>query len=430
MSVKQTKCPFCGCEFYITSLQLNAYRGQARCGECHQVFDATSNLVDEPLPTSSDSDQEPASQDAQLVEQTEEASSANPDEVNPPQTTPLALDAPQSEPDAPSPTTSPNVEDEHDLRFSDDQGLGHDIEDTKLKTNSESSISMELGEKFDSQFLEQQQYGAQDPLKTHHEEVEKLHKAADDSWIENLLEDDKAHPQTTITRDINHKQDDTFSEIPVVLSTAHNVLPEINDSDEDLLSYLNRTGVTTLSNHPEEDLIYAADQKPAQHRILRPTPKPVDKSRMIGWGIMCLMMFGLLITQFMYFNFEKLAFNPTTSVYIKKICALSECSLPYMNEDELHIKKVRLSSNGSNLTTFTARLVNSARLSQPFPALKLTLKRDGKVVASQIIQPRQYLPENLKTFSRITSKTPYPIQFTIKYKKSDIQDYTLVPEYN
>ncbi|RYZ35815.1 MAG: hypothetical protein EOP49_33145 [Sphingobacteriales bacterium] len=45
MTVKQTRCPFCHSAFYITALQLNAYRGQARCGQCHQIFDATTNLV-------------------------------------------------------------------------------------------------------------------------------------------------------------------------------------------------------------------------------------------------------------------------------------------------------------------------------------------------------------------------------------------------
>lgn len=426
MSVKQTKCPFCGCAFYITSLQLNAYRGQARCGECHQVFDAMSNLVDDPTPSLSDMDNDSTTIETSPVEETHVSAVDEPV---------LSVTHKVAETELPvtEATPQPDPHEEQDLRFSDDQGLGHDVEEAKLEKISESSISMELGTNFDSKFLEEQQFGSQDPLKSHDEEVEKLNKGADDSWIEHLLAEDKNTSESTIASDINQPQTDSapqLNEIPVVLSTAYNMPTEINENDEDLLSYLNRTGVTTLANQSDDSLIFSADQKPAEHRILRPTHKPVDTSYIFGWGIMCLMMFGLLITQYIYFNFDKMAFNPTTSLYMHKVCELAHCSLPYMNKDELHISKVRLSSKDSQQTTFTARLVNSARLSQPFPALRLSLKRDGKVVASQIIQPRQYLPENLKTFSRITTKTPYPVQFTIKYKKSDIQDYTLEPEYN
>ncbi|RYZ92116.1 MAG: DUF3426 domain-containing protein [Moraxellaceae bacterium] len=68
-------------------------------------------------------------------------------------------------------------------------------------------------------------------------------------------------------------------------------------------------------------------------------------------------------------------------------------------------------------------------LSQPFPALQLTLEENGKTVASQIIQPRQYLPENMKMLTRLATKTPYPIEFTIKTRRSEIEGYTLKPQY-
>ena len=146
---------------------------------------------------------------------------------------------------------------------------------------------------------------------------------------------------------------------------------------------------------------------------------------------MSLLMIILLIGQYIYFNFEHMAMDPKTSGYISRLCSITGCQIPYMNEDELHVKKVKLIANNRlGETTFSAQLSNSASLSQPFPALRLSFKRDGKTVASQIIQPRQYLPDNLKTLTRLATKTPYPVEFTIKTRRADIQNFSLEPQYH
>lgn len=436
MAVKQTKCPFCGCAFYITSLQLNAYRGQARCGQCHQVFDAASNMVDPNSSKDSIDDNavsipqelsENLSADTASVAQLEISSTTfpqQPEAIQPTIAQPATIDI--------QPIEVGHIE-EQSLRFSDDQGLGHTDEEAVPTEVAKPDISLELGDSFDNQFLEHQ-LEQPDPLKQHNDNVEKLHDAADDSWIENLLNDEESNPKAATPASYidssEEKTADINPEIPIVLISATNTASIVNEHDEDLLSYLNRTGVTRASGRQDDDLLFTAEQKPAQHRILQPTAKPVDLGYIIGWGVMCAMMLGLLVAQYIYFNYEKLSFNPKTAVYVQKVCNIAQCKLPYMNKEQLHVKNIRLISSGSNQTTFKAKLVNSAHLSQPFPALKLSLKRHGKVVARQVIQPRQYLPENLKTFSRITTKTPYPVEFTIKHQKSDIEGYTLVAEYN
>lgn len=43
-----TTCPACGTAFRVTPDQLSAHRGDVRCGQCHHVFNALSQLIEVP----------------------------------------------------------------------------------------------------------------------------------------------------------------------------------------------------------------------------------------------------------------------------------------------------------------------------------------------------------------------------------------------
>lgn len=404
MTVKQTRCPFCHSAFYITALQLNAYRGQARCGQCHQIFDATTNMV---MPANL---VKPVLFEAEAVDPAEVAATAKPVIIPTSSETPnLSIPAP-----------------EETLLFSDDTGL---LEEDELPMPPPPQKGPLLDDSFNQQFLDDT-FEDIDVLKQQElNDVEKLHAGADDSWINDLLEEDNK-PIVNIEPELK----------PIIVTptaaTAHNelsgtVLPRPPaDHDEDLLSFLNRTGAVIMPSTTAKPSNTAAP-RPANHRILVPTTVKYNPLYFIGWGVMSLLMLFLLIGQYIYFNFEHLAMDPKTSGYIARLCSMTGCQIPYMNEDELHVKRVKLIANNRlGETTFRGELSNSATLSQPFPALRLSLKRNGKTVASQIIQPRQYLPDNLKTLTRLATKTPYPIQFTIKTRRADIKDFSIEPQYH
>ena len=478
MTVKQTRCPFCHSAFYITALQLNAYRGQARCGQCHQIFDATANMVlpNNPvkpvqngaetagdvtpstpviLPTTSETPNVTVPEQPEQITRAmnsyavptqpahagrigniESSTQPAPQNIFPEQTAlesnSVFADIAQLPPEAgmpeqfpAEPQVAPVVEEQ--LLFSDDAGL---FEDDELPMPDNKQKSPFLGDSFNQQFLDDT-FEDIDVLKQQElNDVEKLHAGADDSWINDLLEEDKK-PVVNIESELK----------PIVVTPApppytpspEGVLqrPPV-DHDEDLLSFLNRTGAVTMpSTTPKAGVTNTAAPRPASHRILRPTTVKYNPFYFIGWGLMSLMMVFLLIGQYIYFNFEHMAMDPKTSGYISRLCSITGCQIPYMNEDELHIKKVKLIANNRlGETTFRAQLSNSASLSQPFPALRLSFKRDGKTVASQIIQPRQYLPDNLKTLTRLATKTPYPVEFTIKTRRADIQNFSLEPQYH
>lgn len=425
MTIKQTCCPFCHSAFYVTSLQLNAYKGQARCGQCHQIFDAMANLIVKNSATSPIT----LNQFEQDAENAEHAPSIENDLQSETKTVILS----QNFKDKKSNTAiSDAPAKEEELLFSDDQGIHDEDEDQQTNTpvkNSTTASSVLLSDVFDQQFLDDT-LEKKAILEKQNTDVEKLHHAADDSWIEDLLKEED-QTQNTVKSPVNEPKSPAVKS-PAPLLAESFTEPKrpnfITDHEEDLLSYLNRTGVTR-SNVSSSANMSIAEQKPASHRILQPTTKAYQPSYLFGWMAMSVLMLLLLIAQFVYFNFESLSINPKTANKIEKMCAIFQCKIPYMNATELQIKNIKLNSNTRGQTTFSGKLINSATLSQPFPALKLTLKRKNQVIASQIIQPRQYLPENLKTLSRLATKTPYPIEFTIKKSRSDIADFVLEPSY-
>jgi hypothetical protein len=315
--------------------------------------------------------------------------------------------------------------DEEPLLFSDEIGLSDD-EPTVPETRSNSPI---LDGTFNQQFLDDTFEDLDVLRKQELGGVEKLHAGADDSWINDLLEEDNKASHH-ITTDPELKPIVVTPQSPVYTPLPESALHRPPDHDEDLLSFLNRTGAVSMPTTAVKPK-HTTAPRPASHRILKPTRVESNPMYFVGWGLMSALMLALLAAQYIYFNFEHMAMDPKTSGYISRLCAMTGCQIPYMNEDELHLKNIKLVANNRlGQTTFRGQLSNSAHLSQPFPALRLSIQRDGKTVASQIIQPRQYLPDNLKTLTRLATKTPYPIEFTIKTQRSEIKKYTLKPQYH
>lgn len=529
MTVKQTRCPFCHSAFYITSLQLNAYRGQARCGQCHQIFVAadhmTSTTPAAELPSVNPSTQIQSPQTeltqakflqaepAQVIEANHSADNIpdqtalfnaatsdsetnasivataitpateiiSPSPINDIATQadepaaviivddPLLLDdkllddkpladmlladldlsdtsltnnktAPvanksnseimtQLEPSGSVSAISTNSSAEDDsLLFSDE--VGYPNEEDVLGNNKSSGIV--LDGTFNQNFLDDT-FQETDILGQHElTGVEKIHKGADESWLDDLLAEEdvpeiveelKVEPGNKRPVNINS----SAAQAQLSEALAQRAYPT---HDEDLLTFLNRTGAVTMPSTQAEKVGYSPNARPASHRILQPTTVKSNPAYFMGWGLMSLLMVGLLGAQYLYFNFEAMAMNPKTSGYMTKMCAIVGCQIPYMDANEILIKNIRLVSNKrSTQTTFRAKITNTAKLSQPFPALQLTLQENGKTVASQIIQPRQYLPNELKTLARLASKNLYPIEFTINTKRTDIDGFELKAQY-
>lgn len=373
MTVKQTKCPFCHSMFYITPAQLSAYHGHVRCGQCQQIFDASANLVISPIePTNK---QKVASDEIQTPD-------------NPIQTS-IAANAEKKDS-----TVMPSE---------------------SLANSSSPSTSIPLNDVFDRDFLEAQlALSASGSLETKHNlyKPEETRRKEADDLVEKIMAVQPHESSRSSQAKIKRHRNSSI----------------ITEHEENLLSYLQRSGVATISSDPTAEDAYFS--KPAQHRILQPTQKQVHKGHFLAWSMLCILMLVLLCAQYVYFHFDKLTYDPRTRDYMASLCNVLQCNIPYMNAQELALKDIRLISTGNNETTFKIKMINQATLSQPFPALRLSLHRHGRVVASQIIQPRQYLPIELKTLSRMATKTPYEVSFTINRRKSEIEQYALSAEFN
>lgn len=288
---------------------------------------------------------------------------------------------------------------------------------TQAAIDSAELTTVHLGDVFDSDFLDQQLI-APKPGANAVQAIPEAQKTADaqrleaEDLVEKILAVQPHTSQKPLTADGTTQQQNT------------NVMSE---HEETLLGYLKQSGVASAQTPAiNRD---AFREKPAQHRILQATRQRKNNAGTIGWGILSLLMLVLLAAQYIYFNFEKLTYNAATRPYMTSLCQAIGCSLPYMNADEIQLQHVSLLSNVANQTTFTATLVNQSSLSQPFPALKLVLLRQGKIIAGEILQPREYLPEQSQTLSRLPSHTPYQIMFTIDRSTSAFEQFALSPEF-
>ena len=370
MTVKQTRCPFCHSAFYITSLQLNAYRGQARCGQCHQIFVAadhmTSTTPAAELPSVNPSTQIQSSQTeltqakflqaepAQVIEASQSADSipdqtalfnaATSDSVANASIVATAI-TPATEIISPLPINDITTQADEpaaviivddpllvDDKLLDDKPLADmlladlDLSDTSLTNNktapvankpdpeimtqlepsgSVSAISTNssaeddsllfsdevgypneedalgnskssgivLDGTFNQNFLDDT-FQETDILGQHElTGVEKIHKAADESWLDDLLAEEdvpeiveelKVEPGNKRPVNINS----SAAQAQISEALAQRAYPT---HDEDLLTFLNRTGAVTMPSSHAEKVGYSPNARPASHRILQPT---------------------------------------------------------------------------------------------------------------------------------------------------------------
>jgi predicted Zn finger-like uncharacterized protein len=321
MTAQKTRCPFCESVFAVTTEQLAARGGHVRCGKCFQVFKADDQLVNDTA-----LEQQPQSEDAlfdYLDQSTQDSHSSNEDVTWAGQA-PIAnksQPAPeQTHHQADALERPADMDDDFEGLFSSlapveidpnenvaQRGLAQQYPaDTLVKPEPvkplqeiESLSTASLGNKasiptspatiqalfnddpiadrtvkpktmgglkLDSEFSDMflgDKSREMDALKRDElTNVDKLHAAADESWVEELLKDDPAPKPSaqptpavqqpapsTIKPAANTKialpQADIAEDIPVGAQLAGSSTRTPTTEDEDLLSYLSRTGVAS-----------------------------------------------------------------------------------------------------------------------------------------------------------------------------------------
>ncbi|HEX5361340.1 MAG TPA: zinc-ribbon and DUF3426 domain-containing protein [Fluviicoccus sp.] len=467
---KQTRCPFCNSVFNITDAQLAARGGHVRCGSCLQVFRADQNIVtgDAAKPASA-----PKSAPAAP------APTPGGQPVAPPivAKTQSAVSKPEDQPIGQRAKKKKLEDDSWAFNLIGGQAEAAAAEtDTPIAETApvqpapppapEPKAAAPAKTKkplFDDELSDMLHEAWQDKPSEGHQlrgpgEVEKIKDAADDSWATALLseiaEEEKKEQAKNYSMEVvnpNKKGKLPPREEPSREEPARGQPPRqqpaqvtppgqadasrqgrrqdaekageghSGNSDDDLLNFLNSNGAPTLA-HSQASLPVEIHH----HRHLS-----VNWGYYISWTLICLVALLALISQYIYFNFDKLAIAPATRPQMSLLCDTLKCKLPTPPDASLlSIRKliIRKHPELADALQADAILFNRADFTQPLPALKLVMMdKKGAIVAGRVFAPKEYLPQGFSNLRRIPPDTPIHIELALTKPGVSFTSYRMEP---
>lgn len=169
-------------------------------------------------------------------------------------------------------------------------------------------------------------------------------------------------------------------------------------------------------------------------RDLRRDPVHVAsrKSRLstVLWALIALGLFGLLIAQISWFQFDRLAAIPELRPFYEQGCELVGCELdPLINVDAIQTRKLVVRTDPDNRSELVvdAIIINRASFKQPFPAIALTFSNlNGDVVAQSLFTPEEYLAGEGRELDAMATDTAVRIAINIRDPGRDAVNYNLL----
>ena len=402
----QTQCPNCQTRFRVTSEQLGVARGKVRCGNCMEVFNAVEHQIKSGAPDK-DTPKPPF------------GSSAKPGKLS-------AI--------------------EEDFIFADnpeeDASEGH-YAGTRLSFSED-----ELSDSFRS-FDQTGDSG----FETEDEEIQP--DKVDESWAEAILEDDEPQPSSipgqpepppapkpeTAPEPAQQPKPapahtspppapDTGASEPVAVKSAETHGPEAVDDFFD-----------PPGTEPKPDFGFDPDEantRPitasAPFHDLRRDPVSVGRGSGGGmrswlWGLVILALIGILVSQVVWFQFDRLSAIPQLRPLYEKGCELAGCELaPLIDINAIQSRKLVVRTDPANRSQLVvdAVIINRASFEQPFPAIALTFSNlNGDVVAQSIFTPEEYLAGDGVNLGLMPTGTPVRIAIRIRDPGRDAVNYNL-----
>lgn len=467
---KQTKCPHCGSTFRISETQLAAKGGNVRCGSCLQVFRADLHLVGAAAPVAAAKPQPAAAPKPKaktapddeswalelLGEEAPQKARAESrfevEETIPPRR--IAKEQPEDD-WKPSATK---------MRFDteiDDHGF---IAESPTGSPSRSlRFDDELSDLLDD---------AGDGLAPHEEEQAHIISAtADESWAQSILSEleQQEHKEKKKQYGMEIIRDDKPAKAPpknlkMAAAMGQKVDPEALaaaraseapaarqpapkpaapakpkddvlsfDEDDDALNFLNEDLDLNPGRNQGNNAFSLA--QPLAHVdapvVLTPARRPIDWARLLTWGFLCLIAIALFATQYIYFNFDKLAADARLRPQIEEACAKLGCYVPDIPDaSKLKVEDlvIRAHPKVAGAIQIDALVKNTATFAQPFPALKLTFTdRNDQLVAARIFQPAEYLQGEGTRLRRIPPDTPVRISLSLVNPGTEAVNYSMEP---
>lgn len=444
---KQTKCPHCGSTFRITDAQLAAKGGSVRCGSCLQVFRADLHLVGAtPAPR-------PAAPAAPAAKAAPKPKPAKGDES-------WALNLIGEEGGAKAedwklPEEGASAD---SFGFSED-----DISDFIAKGTAAPAEASAPGKSvlFDDELSDQLEEAGSAFL-TPENDNHSLSESADESWAKDILSELQTEEKKAASQQYGMEIVDDRKKAPknakMAAALAQDEAPapagraapaparpaarpaagdDFLGDDADVLSFLDDDDLSQpAGSAPAAPAANPfALERPLAHVdapvVLKQRRDPIRWGYLLGWSFMSLLALALLASQYIFFNFDSLATNPSLRPVFENACARIGCYVPDI-PDPTRLKVedlvVRKHPDIEGALVVDAILKNHASFPQPFPALRLRFSDStDTIVASRLLRPADYLRGEARVLRRMPPDTPIRISLEIVDPGKEAISYGLEP---
>ena len=233
-----------------------------------------------------------------------------------------------------------------------------------------------------------------------------------------------AFPQNknSVTSQLHHIQNRSFMQATAELAQPQHILDifqrKVEHSNIDLKTYLNNLNYFStepIGNIPAMKLSAPDLESEKKH----------GNGYYLLWGIINLLLIGLLIFQILWFNPKFLNSSPALNSVFTQVCQFFNCSSLEERYSLISANRVKVKRVDRMNTQFTGELINYYDKSLALPNIKVTLKEKQQTLSTYIYSPPEYLVESLSSIQRIPKNSPFKFDILVPMSRNDFDTYTL-----
>ena len=233
-----------------------------------------------------------------------------------------------------------------------------------------------------------------------------------------------AFPQNknSVTSQLHHIQNRSFMQATAELAQPQHILDifqrKVEHSNIDLKTYLNNLNYFStepIGNIPAMKLSAPDLESEKKH----------GNGYYLLWGIINLLLIGLLIFQILWFNPKFLNSSPALNSVFTQVCQFFNCSSLEERYSLISANRVKVKRVDRMNTQFTGELINYYDKSLALPNIKVTLKEKQQTLSTYIYSPQEYLVESLSSIQRIPKNSPFKFDILVPISRNSFDTYSL-----
>ena len=229
-------------------------------------------------------------------------------------------------------------------------------------------------------------------------------------------------PFLKIKTQSHHIQNRSFMQATAELAQPQHILDifqrKVEHSNIDLKTYLNNLNYFStepIGNIPAMKLSAPDLESEKKH----------GNGYYLLWGIINLLLIGLLIFQILWFNPKFLNSSPALNSVFTQVCQFFNCSSLEERYSLISANRVKVKRVDRMNTQFTGELINYYDKSLALPNIKVTLKEKQQTLFTYVYSPQEYLVESLSSIQRIPKNSPFKFDILVPMSRNDFDTYTL-----